>query len=99
MDDRSGRHRGLTAASGTLIGEGLRLQKPGAAIAAAGAYEPFRPTALEKEFRTCALGRKAALELDQRLGKPALGPRHGLTLLILDGASVFATAQDTELAG
>src|SRR2546429_293668 len=71
----------LPPAGGTFIGEGLGLQKPGAAGAAAGADEPLRPTAREKVFRTCAFRRKAALEFDQRLGKPALGPRHGLTLL------------------
>ena len=85
VHDGPGRHRGLPAAGGTFIGEGLGLQKPGAAVAATGADEPFRPTACEQVFRTCAFARKAALELDQRLGKPALGPRHDLTLLILEG--------------
>src|SRR4029077_20369999 len=85
VHDGPGRHRGLPAAGGTFIGEGLGLQKPGPAVAATGADEPFRPTACEQVFRTCAFARKAALELDQRLGKPALGPRHDLTLLILDG--------------
>src|SRR6516162_8363275 len=44
--------------------------------------KPFRPTTLEKVLRACAFARKAALELDQRLWKPALRPRHGSTLLI-----------------
>src|SRR6266436_1983791 len=90
VHDGPGRHRGLPAAAGAFIGEGLGLQKPGAAVAAAGADEPFRPTAREQVFRTGAFRRKAALELDQRLGKPALGPRHGLTLLILDGQRPYS---------
>ena len=72
-----GGHRGLTAAGGTLIGEFLGLQKPGSTVAAAGTHEPSRPTALEKVIRARAFARKAALELDQRLWKPTLGPGHG----------------------
>ena len=85
MYDRPGRHGGLPPAGGTLIGEGLCLQKPGSAVTAAGAYEPFRPAPRKKVFRAHALARKTPLEFDQRLRKPALGPRHGLTLLIRDG--------------
>ena len=33
MHDRARRHRGLTAADGTLIGEGLGLQEPGSPLA------------------------------------------------------------------
>jgi len=71
------RHRGLPPAGGTLVGESLGLQKPGAAIAAARAYKPFRPTALKQVGRASAFARKATLKLDQRLWKPNLGPRHG----------------------
>src|SRR5439155_10077096 len=48
MHDRTGGHRGLTAAGGALIGECLGLQQPGSAFAAAEADEPLWPTALEK---------------------------------------------------
>src|SRR6516162_4687697 len=79
VHDRAGGPRGLTATAGTLIGEGFSLEPPGAAFAAARTDKPLRPTTLEKVLRACALARKATLELDQRLWKPALRPRHGLT--------------------
>ena len=59
------RHRGLPPAGGTLIGEGLGLQKPGSAVTTARADKPVRPPALEKVFRAFAFGRKASLERDQ----------------------------------
>ena len=58
------------------------LEPPGAAFAAARTDKPLRPTTLEKVLRARPFARKATLELDQRLWKPALRPRHGLTLLI-----------------
>src|SRR6516164_6556279 len=79
VHDRAGGHRGLTATAGTLIDEGFSLEPPGAAFAAARTDKPLRPPTLEKVLRACALARKATLELDQRLWKPALRPRHGLT--------------------
>src|SRR6266487_6414697 len=89
MHDRAGRHRGLTAAAGTLIGEGLGLQQPGSALAATGADKPFRPTALEEVFRTRALRRKTTLELDQRPWKPALRSGHSDHLLTLDRSAAY----------
>ena len=79
MHNRPGGYRGLPAAGGTLVSEGLRLQQPSSALAAAGAHKPLRPSPFEQVLCARAFGREAILELDQRLGKPALGPGHGVT--------------------
>ena len=73
---RAGRHRGLTVAGSTFIGEWLALQKPGTAVAATRADKPFRPAAFKEVFRARAFGRKTTLEFDQRPWKPALSSGH-----------------------
>src|SRR5215813_11194978 len=76
VHDRAGGHRGLATAVGTLIGERLGLQSPGATATATWADKPFWPAPLEEILRARRFGRKTALELDQRSRKSALGSRH-----------------------
>jgi len=76
MHDRASGHRGLPSAIGSFIGKGFGLQQPSTAPATTRADKPFWPTALEEVFGAGALRGKAALKLEQRLGKPSLRSRH-----------------------
>ena len=68
MQDRSGRHRGLPAAAGTLEGVGLAAQCPSLVVTALGTAEAAGPAHFDQPGGAGVIVREHVLECEEAVG-------------------------------
>ena len=94
VQDRAGRHRGLPAAGGALMGESFAAMRPSLGVPAGGTSKAGRPSGRKKPSRTSVVVGKSALKLDERgrkIGHRVTSKRRNVRVLFLHRYRQFVT--------